>query len=171
MERFVCPGKLCRDLKNRLYQVVAVALHSETGERMVVYQALYGDYGIYVQPYERFISEKPAPGKLTKPAKPEESGDFQESEETQEREIFPAPSPLLMDFLDADDHASRMACLMKLSKSGTQADFDSIYAALDIAPQAGTLPEQAKAIGNYLSLLQRYEGRRLRKRSQEFGDV
>lgn len=39
-----------RHFKGNEYQVLYIAKHSETQERMVVYQALYGDRDIWVRP-------------------------------------------------------------------------------------------------------------------------
>ena len=39
-----------RHFKGNEYRVVGMARHSETMEEMVVYQALYGEQGIWVRP-------------------------------------------------------------------------------------------------------------------------
>ena len=45
----ILPGVYCH-YKGNLYQVLYLAKHSETLEDMVVYQALYGERGIWVRP-------------------------------------------------------------------------------------------------------------------------
>lgn len=43
-----------RHYKGQRYRVLGTARHSETMEEVVVYQALYGDYGLWVRPAVMF---------------------------------------------------------------------------------------------------------------------
>ncbi len=40
--------------KGNLYRVLGVGRHTESGEEVVVYQSLYGDYGLWVRPRAMF---------------------------------------------------------------------------------------------------------------------
>lgn len=69
LERIFNPGDIVQHFKREtlsdedynankyLYQIVGVAIHSETREKMVVYQALYDDFQLYCRPYGMFVSE------------------------------------------------------------------------------------------------------------------
>lgn len=50
--------------KKMRYRVLHIARHSETLEELVVYQALYGEGGIWVRPVPMFVEKVPVEGKL-----------------------------------------------------------------------------------------------------------
>ncbi len=54
-----------RHYKGHMYEVYMTAQHSETEEWMVVYKALYGDEGMWVRPYDMFVSKVEVNGQMT----------------------------------------------------------------------------------------------------------
>ena len=59
------PG-VYRHFKGNEYRVLCVARHSETEELMVVYQALYGERGIWVRPAAMWNETVEQDGKVFK---------------------------------------------------------------------------------------------------------
>ena len=66
MLRDIRPGDIVQHFKREwvstetseyLYKVLAFAQHTETGERLVVYQGLYAPFKISARPYAMFMSE------------------------------------------------------------------------------------------------------------------
>jgi len=49
--------------KGKEYEVIGVAKHSETLEKMVAYKALYGERGLWVRPLKMFLEEVEMNGK------------------------------------------------------------------------------------------------------------
>jgi hypothetical protein len=190
MNREIRPGEFYRHFKNKLYQIVAIATHSETGEKMVVYQALYGDFQTYVRPYEMFagevdhekypqVQQKYRFERVTLKSETGTAGENADSsrdsgnaagysrknvEPAAEEPIAeePGPNADLLAFLDTDDYQTRLACLKRLEATATQADLDSICLVLDIQPQRGDRYMQIAGIRQYLSTQNRYNGKHLR---------
>ena len=55
--RDIYENRAYKHFKGNNYKVLHIAEHSETGELLIVYQAMYGENKIYVRPYEMFASE------------------------------------------------------------------------------------------------------------------
>ena len=65
MDNVIKIGKY-RHFKGNEYEVLHIATHSETGEKMVVYRALYGDFGIWVRPLSMWDETVERDGKVYK---------------------------------------------------------------------------------------------------------
>ena len=180
--REVRQGQFYRHFKNRLYQIVAVAEHSETGEQMVVYQALYGDYRVYVRPYEMFVSEvdhEKYPDvsqkyrfelvEFTRKEDGQETAREDPAEEEVQKEQ-PVPrtdemnqvDPVLLEFLDADTLEEKMHILAYNRNRMTEGLLNSIAISLDLVVEKKGIQAQYDEIMNCLGTMERFECNRMR---------
>ena len=56
-QREILTGQIYRHFKGKLYKVIGIATDSETNEKLVVYEAQYGEKGLYVRPYTMFAEK------------------------------------------------------------------------------------------------------------------
>lgn len=180
-------GELYRHFKDKLYQVVAVATHSETGEKLVIYQALYGDYGVYARPLEMFTSEvdhekypavtqkyrfeRVEKGSLGAVAQSNEAEKESEEDEEQEEQIRVSQmeqsltdgvNPKLMAFFDADTLEERYNILISMRDEVDDHLINSMAVALDVVIPEGEISDRYDQLKNCIRTKQRYETQRLR---------
>ena len=182
-------GEMFRTSSKYLYKIIGIAEHTETKEKVVVYQALYKsekdnvNFGLYVRPYDMFMSEvdhekypmvkqkyrfeKVIPGQTdsgmdiakTSVETPEKAEVLPESVTLPEEE---RPNPDLMEFLDADTFEQKKRILVGMRNRITDRLIDDLAAALDVTVEDGDLDERYRNLLFCVDTMERFEVNRLR---------
>jgi len=172
------PQQIYRHFKGNLYRIVTLAKHSETGEELVIYQALYGDYQVYARPLPMFLEkvdrEKypdasqeyrfelmkellPTPDMM----QPAEQPKMQETEQSTDQEEINI-DPLVLEFLDADSYEERLNILAALHHRITDEMINTMAVSIDLEVKEGDTQERYEELKNCLLTLEKYECNRLR---------
>ena len=176
-------GQIYKHFKDKMYQIIAVAIHSETKEKMVVYQGLYGDFGVYVRPYDMFMSEvdhDKYPNVTQKyrfecvgvvgqgcteanidnqveVCKADPVADIVESGEGEE-----VANPDLLAFLDAETYEEKKEVLVAMRPRITDRLINDIAVSLDVIVEEGDIEKRFRSLLYCVSKLDEYEVNRLR---------
>lgn len=163
------PGERYLHFKRKPYQIVAVARHSETDEKLVVYQALYGEFGIFARPFDMFISEVDRDkypqvqqkyrfqyledGKI-----PEETEMWDDSA-PEEKSAEGSVSDMLLKFLDAETFAEKYDIVERMRGEIDDKMIDDLAVAIDVVIPEGRLDERYRQLKHCIQTRIKYERR------------
>lgn len=170
--------EIYRHFKGQLYQIITVAEHTETGEMLVIYQALYGSFQIYARPLDMFMQKvdrvkyplaeqeyrfEPVQGPL--------EGEYSKAQDMEKTAAEPVwdeaygeeteIDPLLLQFLDADTHEERLNILAAVHHRITDDMITTMAIASDVEVPQGDIETRYAALKNCLLMLEKYEINRL----------
>ena len=187
------PGEFYRHFKDKMYQIIAVAVHSETKEKLVIYQALYGEYGVYARPLDMFMSEVdkekyPDAAQKYRFEKIENIGELSKSSSlsncendgnlyTDEKNISDKVlkdniqsdkasnigKNYFIEFLEADSFSDKKGIILANREFISDRELDTMYEIYGLKRQNIDKDIDIADLIGYLDMQQQYEGKRLRK--------
>lgn len=190
-ERVIYPGQIYRHFKGNLYQIVTVAIRSESGEKLVIYQKLYGDYAVHARPYDMFLSEvdrqkypdikqKYRFELIDNEIKSNQNVDagIKESINLTDNIIMKdtlntdniesvdseeeGADKRLIEFLDADTFEEKRRVLINIKDGITDRLIDDMAAAIDVTVDEGDIDTRFMSLLNCINTRAKYEVNRLR---------
>ena len=189
-ERVIYPGQIYRHFKGNLYQIVTVAIHSESGEKLVIYQKLYGDYAVHARPYDMFLSEvdrqkypdikqkyrfelvdNEIKSNQNVDAGIKESinltddiiiNDTLNTDNIESVDSEESADKRLIKFLDADTFEEKRRVLINIKDGITDRLIDDMAASIDVTVDEGDIDTRFMSLLNCINTRAKYEVNRLR---------
>lgn len=169
------PFEVYRHFKGNMYQILTIATDSETGKECVVYQALYGDYRVYVRELAMFLSETDrekypqelqqfrfekvslSPAGQVPAAEPSTEQIAEQepamTEQSSERELDPA----VLEYLEAQNVDERLNILAALHHRITDEMINTMAIVTDVEINDGPLEQRFLELKNCLLMKQKFE--------------
>lgn len=177
-------NQIYRHFKGNLYKIITVAVHTETEEELVIYQALYGDFKVYARPLSMFMSEvdhkkypeatqkmrfKPIEQMVEFVETPIQEDDFgvEKSENIQTEEVLVENSeectidPLLEAYLDTDSYREKLNILHGLQHRITEHMLNTMAIVIDFELPEGDIQTKYDALNDCLLTKEKYECNRI----------
>lgn len=148
-------GDIYRHFKDRLYEVITIAVHSETEEELVIYKALYGENKVYARPLSMFL------GGVDRAKYPDAPQNYRfelVKEEKKEAQV----SQILMDFLDANTYREKIELLSSCSERIDDRMITNMAISMDVVLSEGTVEQKIDELVDCLRTKARFECERLR---------
>ena len=189
-ERVIYPGQIYRHFKGNLYQIVTVVIHSESGEKLVIYQKLYGDYAVHARPYDMFLSEvdrqkypdikqkyrfELVDNEIKSNQNVDDSikesinltddiiiNDTLNTDNIESVDSEESADKRLIEFLDADTFEEKRRVLINIKDGITDRLIDDMAAAIDVTVDEGDIDTRFMSLLNCINTRAKYEVNRLR---------
>lgn len=144
------PNEVYRHFKGNDYQIVDIAIHSETGELNVVYRALYGEGKTYVRPLDMFMSE----------VDHDKYPDVKQVYRFEKLDTLIDPG--VMEFLEAETIDEKLKILAHVHPRITNEMINTMAVSLDLDVKDGDIEDRYLELQGCMSTLLRFETNRLR---------
>ncbi len=166
MERRPIAGEKYRHFKNKEYEIIAIARHSETGEELVIYQALYDDKMICARPLDMFVSEvdhEKYP-EVTQKYRFEKIGEAGKQPErvnnhnvVEKRLEEMSAEEKMMLFFDSEDLEARYKILLSMREEVNDTIIDNMAVVMDVVIPDGDITKRFDDLRYAISTKQKYE--------------
>lgn len=147
------PGERYRHFKGNRYQVLTVAMHTETGEELVIYQSLADEKKVYARPLEMFV------GKIDRNKFPDVRQEYRFELEEDSAAGDTGEQNLLLEFLDLPTNEEKIMFLQRIRAELTGSFLSAAAQSMDFYEKEEDLELRYLDLLRYLETLARYEKR------------